>query len=195
MGLAPTALIFLVMPDTARFGLFALMNVRFLLFLMLCAVPASARSLVLVSIPQQKLVLYRDNRRVAQFPVSTSKFGVGDRPGSYFTPLGELEIARKIGARAPLGAVFHGRRMTGEIVPPNSRGRDPIVSRILWLRGLESRNRLAFERGIYIHGTAAEADVGRKASYGCVRMRSRDVVELFDSVEIGARVRVVNTGI
>lgn len=170
------------------------MSARFFLLSLLalgCA-SASADSLVLVSIPQQKLVLYRYDHRVVQFPVSTSKFGVGDRRGSYFTPLGEMEVARKIGANAPLGAVFHGRKMTGEIVPPNSGGRDPIVSRILWLRGLERCNRLAFERGIYIHGTAAEGLVGRRASFGCVRMRSRDVVQLFNNVELGARVRVVN---
>lgn len=170
------------------------MKVRIFLFcLLLGCGAASGRSLVVVSIPQQKLVLYKDSQRVAQYSVSTSKFGEGDRRGSYCTPLGQMEVATKIGANAPAGAVFHGRRMTGEIVKPNSRGRDPIVSRILWLRGLERRNQGAYERGIYIHGTAAEADVGRKASFGCVRMRSRDVIDLFENVEVGARVVVLNT--
>lgn len=174
------------------------MRARVLLFLVLLAansVVASASSLVLISIPQQKLVLYRDNHRVAQFPVSTSRFGEGDQPGSYFTPLGDLEIAQKIGSGARAGTVFHERRPTGEIVRPNSPGRDPIVSRILWLRGLEDRNQLAYGRGIYIHGTPAESLLGRKASFGCVRMRSRDVINLFNQVEVGAKVRVLNARI
>lgn len=172
------------------------MRALLLLFPLFLAVHhAFASDLVLISIPQQKMVLLRDNQRVAQFPVSTSRFGEGDRLGSYATPLGELEIAQKIGNGAPAGAVFHSRRFTGEIVRPNSPGRDPIVSRILWLRGLEKRNSLAYERAIYIHGTPAESLLGRKASFGCVRMRSRDVINLFDQVGVGARVRVLNTRI
>ena len=90
---------------------------------------------------------------MATYPVSTSKFGLGDRPGSRFTPLGQLQIAEKIGDNAPSGAVFKSRRRTGEIVSANSPGRDPIVTRILWLRGRESQNANAFARDIYIHGT------------------------------------------
>jgi hypothetical protein len=97
-----------------------------------------------VSVPDQKLALIDNGVAVAQFPISTSKFGVGDRPGSYATPLGELEVAAKIGANAPVGAVFKQRQMTGEILPPNAKGRDPIVTRIVWLRGLEKRNAQAF---------------------------------------------------
>ena len=106
--------------------------------------------------------------------------GVGDRPGSFETPLGELEVKDKFGAGQPSGMKFKSRRPTGEIVQPNAPGRDPIVSRILWLRGLEAQNRLAYGRGIYIHGTAEEWSIGTPASYGCIRMRSRDVIQLFD---------------
>jgi hypothetical protein len=85
---------------------------------------------------------------------------------------------------------FHGRRPTGEIVKPNSPGRDPIVSRILWLRGLQFQNARAFSRAIYIHGTAEEWKIGTPASYGCIRMRSQDVIHLFDIVGVGAEVDV-----
>ena len=155
--------------------LFSLIPCSFVVAIALGGVlQAAAEPEVVVSIADQKLALVENGEPVALFPVSTSKFGVGDRPGSYATPVGMLEIASKIGANAPLGAVFKSRTPTGEILPPNSRGRDPIVTRILWLRGLEKRNARAYERGIYIHGTPVERLIGRPASYGCIRMRSRD---------------------
>jgi lipoprotein-anchoring transpeptidase ErfK/SrfK len=103
-----------------------------------------------------------------------------------------LEIAAKIGANAPMGAVFKNRRMTGEVLSPDARGRDPIVTRILWLRGLEKRNAGAFGRNIYIHGTPVERLIGRPASYGCIRMRSRDVIALFSSINVGTKIAVLN---
>ena len=130
--------------------------------------------------------------RSATFAVSSSKFGVGDRTGSYATPMGSMEIAAKIGANAPMGAVFKSRVRTGEILRPNAPGRDPIVTRILHLRGLESRNARAFDRGIYIHGTPVEMLIGRPASYGCIRMRSRDVTRLFEAVSVGTRINVID---
>lgn len=129
---------------------------------------------------------------IATYPVSTSKFGLGDFPGSNRTPLGELEISDKIGDAAPSGAVFKDRRRTGEIVAADSPGRDPIVTRILWLRGLQANNARAHDRTIYIHGTPEERNVGRPASYGCVRMRSNDVIRLYEIVGRGARVSIVD---
>ncbi len=146
----------------------------------------------MVSVPDQRLALVENGVPVVQFPVSTSKFGVGDRSGSYATPLGALEIAAKIGDNAPLGSVFKSRVRTGEILTPNAPGRDPIVTRILWLRGLEACNAQAYERGIYIHGTPVENLIGRPASYGCIRMRSRDVIRLFDATPVGTKIDVVN---
>ena len=175
-----------------------LMNLRCLLplFVLLLvagiAHPTVAAPAVVVSVPDQKLAVIDKGVAVAQFPVSTSKFGVGDKPGSYATPLGLLEIAAKIGANAPLGAVFKQRRMTGEILSANAKGRDPIVTRILWLRGLEKRNARAFIRNIYIHGTPVERLIGRRASYGCIRMRSRDVAALFSSIDVGTKIAVSN---
>ncbi len=148
---------------------------------------------IIVSVPDQKMIVLHDGVRVAEFAVSTSKFGLGDRPGSYMTPLGAFEVAEKIGTGAPAGAVFKSRRQTGEVLRPNSKGRDPIVTRILWLRGLETRNRNATSRGIYIHGTPVERLIGKPASFGCVRMRSKDVVALYRIVGVGAKVAILNT--
>lgn len=156
---------------------------------------AQAGTSVIVSVRDQQLAIIQDGARKATFPVSTSKFGLGDRPRSFSTPLGSMQIAEKIGGGAPIGAVFKSRRRTGEVLRPNSPGRDPIVTRILWLRGLESQNSRAYSRNIYIHGTAEERKIGRPASYGCIRMRSKDVVRVFDSVPVGTRVEVINASI
>lgn len=170
------------------------LTVRFLVlvcafFLASCATRDRVH-VVQVSVPDQKMLVFRKGMEIARYDVSTSKFGVGGRAGSYTTPLGQMVIAKKIGKGAPSGMKFHSRRATGEIVRPNSPGRDPIVTRILWLRGLEPRNRDAFSRCIYIHGTAEEWRIGTPASYGCIRMRSRDIIQLFDTVGVGARVEV-----
>lgn len=161
--------------------------------LLLCAFRLSAAPSVIVSVADQKLAVVENGSTLAQFPVSTSKFGVGDRLGSYATPLGLLEVASKIGANAPLGAVFKSRILTGEVLRPNAAGRDPIVTRILWLRGLEKSNARAYDRGIYIHGTPVEKLIGRPASYGCIRMRSRDVVNLFSTVGIGTKISITTS--
>jgi lipoprotein-anchoring transpeptidase ErfK/SrfK len=157
-----------------------------------CPVPAMATPSIVVSVPDQTLALIDDGVVVARFPVSTSKFGLGDGSGSYATPLGTMAVASKIGANAPLGTVFKSRLPTGEILRPNAPGRDPIVTRILWLRGLEKRNARAFARNIYIHGTPEERLIGRPASYGCIRMRSRDVAQLFAAVGVGTKIEVAN---
>jgi lipoprotein-anchoring transpeptidase ErfK/SrfK len=144
----------------------------------------------IVSVRDQKIAVVENGFTIARFPVSTSRYGVGDGFNSYATPLGCMEIAGKIGEGAPLGAVFRHRQMTGEILRPNAFGRDPIVTRILWLRGLEACNANAFSRNIYIHGTPAEHLIGRPASFGCIRMRSRDIVELFNMMPVGGRVQI-----
>jgi len=167
----------------------------FLIAVSICltsCVSPDTRHQVIISVPQQRLALLDNGALLATYPVSTSKFTLGDVPGSRGTPLGELEIAQKIGGAAPSGAVFKDRRRTGEILPPDAPGRDPIVTRILWLRGREARNANAYGRHIYIHGTPEERTIGRPASYGCVRMRSRDVIQLYDIVGWGARVTIVN---
>lgn len=146
---------------------------------------------IIVSVKDQQLMLKTDGKPEAIYPVSTSKFGIGDRLGSYATPLGKLFVKVKIGMGRPLGTVFKSRVPTGEVLKPNSLGRDPIVTRILWLDGIESRNHNAFNRGIYIHGTPQEKLIGRPASYGCIRMKSSDVIALCDKVATGAAVRII----
>jgi lipoprotein-anchoring transpeptidase ErfK/SrfK len=162
------------------------------LLLASCAAPDTEHHIV-ISTRDQKLALLDRGTLVATYPVSTSKFGLGDSLRSSRTPLGQLEVAKKIGDNAPVGAVFKDRLRTGEIVAPNSPGRDPIVTRILWLRGREAQNANAFGRYIYIHGTAEERLIGTPASYGCIRMRSTDVVKLFNVVGVGAAVTIVDT--
>ena len=146
---------------------------------------------ILVSIADQSLELYRNETLLGRYPISTSRFGLGDRPGSRATPLGRMEVARLIGAGAPLGSVFKSRRETGEIIRPNAPGRDPIVTRIIWLKGLQPQNRNAFTRCIYIHGTPEERNIGHPASYGCVRMRSTDIVAVFGAIGVGASVDII----
>ena len=159
-----------------------------------CAAPDTQHQIV-ISTRDQKLAILDRGNLMATYPVSTSKFGLGDRPGSRSTPLGQLQIAEKIGDSAPPGTVFKDRRRTGEIVLANSPGRDPIVTRILWLRGLEAHNANAFARDIYIHGTPEEWRIGSPASYGCVRMRSSDVIQLYNTVGIGAAVTIVDASL
>jgi len=164
-----------------------------------CTVKTSASRdsahLIKVSVPDQKMALYHQGELVATYPVSTSKFGLGDERGSYKTPTGRMEVVKKIGGEAPLGAVFKSRKWTGEVLPPDAPGRDPIVSRILWLNGLERQNRNAYSRYIYIHGTAAESDIGTPASYGCIRMRSTDIADLYEKIGEGTTVYVMRRAI
>lgn len=138
-----------------------------------------------VSVRDQKMAIMRDGQVVKTYPISTSKFGLGDKRGSCRTPLGTHRIASKIGNGQPKGMVFKSRKPTGECVQPNSPGRDPIVTRIMWLEGMESQNRNSYSRLIYIHGTAEERTIGTPASYGCVRMKSNDVYEAFNLLHIG----------
>ena len=150
---------------------------------------------IVVSVADQTLAVVEGGVVREKFAISTSKFGLGDNTNSYATPLGSLEIACKIGGNAALGTVFKSRQPTGEILAPNAPGRDPIVTRILWLRGLEAGNARAYSRGIYIHGTPVEKLIGRPVSYGCIRMRSRDVAHLFTTVRVGTRIEIVNSGL
>jgi lipoprotein-anchoring transpeptidase ErfK/SrfK len=153
--------------------------------------PLDTSSELIISVRDQKLVLLRNGSKVAVYPVSTSKFGLGDAWGRMTTPLGYLAVEKKIGDNMPVGAVFHNRRLTGEVLQANAPGRDPITTRIIWLRGLEAQNAHAFQRCIYIHGTPEEKKIGRPASYGCIRMKSKDVAELYAQVPVGAVVQII----
>ena len=153
------------------------------------------RNKMIVSVSDQKMLLVRDGTPVKSYKISTSKFGVGDRPGSNCTPLGRLQVAKKIGDNAPIGSVFKSRRRTGEVIAPNAPGRDPVVTRIMWLTGTEQRNQNTYRRTIYIHGTPEERRLGSPASYGCIRMGSRDVADLYKRIGTGADVFVIRGSI
>jgi len=150
-----------------------------------------SRQQILVSAAEQRMVLLDQGQIVGSYPVSTSKFGLGDQKNSYRTPIGKMVVARKIGDGKPKGAVFKSREWTGEVLPPDAPGRDPILTRILWLKGKESMNRNAFNRHIYIHGTTEERYIGRPVSYGCIRMKSDDVLDLYQRVRLGTVVSVL----
>ena len=152
------------------------------------ATPLSAD--MIVSVPDQVLALVDRGKLLARYPVSTSKFGIGDSAASYRTPLGTLFVSAKIGDRLPAGAVIKNRIPTGEVVSVDAPGRDAIVSRVIWLRGMEAQNRGARDRCIYIHGTPEERRLGKPASFGCIRMRSRDIIDLYDRVHIGTHVTI-----
>jgi hypothetical protein len=146
---------------------------------------------VLISVPDQKMAVVKDGAWVARFPVSTSRFGTGDQFRSYRTPLGQLRVYDKIGYGLASGAVIRHRSPTGEVLPVNAPGRDPIVTRVIWLDGLEPQNKNALSRGIYIHGTPEERTIGTPVSWGCIRMRSRDVIQFFDAIPLGTVVSII----
>jgi lipoprotein-anchoring transpeptidase ErfK/SrfK len=150
------------------------------------ATPLSAD--MIVSVPDQALALVDRGKLIARYSISTSKFGTGDSAASYRTPLGTLFVSAKVGDRLPAGAVIKNRIPTGEMVGVDAPGRDAIVSRVIWLRGMEAQNQKARDRCIYIHGTPEERRIGNPASFGCIRMRSRDVIDLYDRVHIGTHV-------
>ncbi|TPQ26104.1 L,D-transpeptidase [Methylomonas koyamae] len=158
---------------------------------------ASTACLIDVSIAEQRLRLLQAGAVVADYPVSTAKNGPGERKGSYCTPTGWHRIRAKIGAGLPINSVFKARRPTGEIYSPElsiqQPQRDWILSRILWLGGLEpGKNRYGEVdsgwRYIYIHGTPDELMNGQPESHGCVRMNNADVIALFAAVPVGCRV-------
>lgn len=167
------------------------------MLLVLCGplVPARAFDFgpsIIISARDQKMAVINDGKVQAKFDVSTSKYGVGDDPGSYKTPLGTLWVCNKIGDKLPAGSVIKNRNATGEVVAPNAPGRDPIVSRVIWLSGLAGDNKNAYGRCIYIHGTPEEKLLGHTASYGCIRMRSKDIIALYDLVQVGTHVTITD---
>lgn len=143
-----------------------------------------------VCIGNQALSLFEGNRQLRCWPCSTSKFGIGFLPGSYKTPLGAFTVKEKHGDGAPLGTIFKSRQAVGQWQPGMQTDEDLVLTRILWLDGLEPRNNNTFGRYIYIHGTNDEAGVGRPGSHGCIRMKNRDVAELFGLVPLGTPVSI-----
>ncbi|MFC3151258.1 L,D-transpeptidase family protein [Litoribrevibacter euphylliae] len=153
-----------------------------------------------ISIKDQRLDLIEEGQVLRSYSISTAKNGAGENNGSGQTPRGKHIIRAKIGDGQPINAVFVGRRATGEVYTSDLAEafpeRDWILSRILWLSGCEpGKNRLgskdSMRRYIYIHGTPDSEPMGVALSHGCVRMRNKDVIDLFDLVPVGIPVEIV----
>lgn len=159
-----------------------------------------SQQLIEVDVPTQSLILKDAQGRILmQTRISTAHNGVGEENGSEKTPRGAHYIRAKIGAGLPVNAVLVSRRPTGEIYSPQLRAafpnRDWILTRILWLCGLEAgKNRLGkvdtMRRYIYIHGCPDEDRLGVPGSHGCIKMRNNEILELFDRVAAGTRVHI-----
>ena len=160
---------------------------------------------LIINITEQKLSLYQQDTKVCHYAISTAKNGIGSQQDSGCTPLGKHVIAQKIGDDEPINSVFVGRAPTGEIYDAalglKHLHRDWILSRILWLDGLEpgiNKGNNAqggcdtYQRYIYIHGTPDSEPMGVPLSHGCIRMRNQDIVELYTQVEKGTPVTIIN---
>jgi L,D-transpeptidase YbiS len=153
-----------------------------------------------ISLTNQRLRLKRGAQVITEYLVSTSRNGPGELQDSECTPRGEHVIYAKIGAHCLPDTVFVSRRPTGEIYTPELRaqfpGRDWILTRIVWLAGREpgknaGGNVDSRERYIYIHGAPDDVPMGMPGSRGCIRMRNADIIQLFDLIEVGMRVMIV----
>ena len=142
-----------------------------------------------ISVRNQRLDLLLGDGVLASYPVSTSRFGLGSEEGSMKTPLGKFKIGEKIGEEFPSGTIFSSRLPLGPDDPPPATD-DHVLSRILWLDGLEEHNANTRDRFIYIHGTNHEDEIGQPASHGCIRMKNADLIALFDQVPLGAEVLI-----
>ena len=152
--------------------------------------PADRR--IEVSVAHQLLRLYENEEVVGEWPVSTSKFGEGFEDGSFKTPLGKFRVSEEFGDGAPVGTIFKSRLPIGVLDEKEDPTPDDLIlSRILWLEGLDEENENTKDRYIYIHGTNHEELIGQPASIGCVRMKNSDVVSLFDQVSVGTSVEIV----
>jgi len=158
------------------------------------------KTIIFVSIDAQKLYLIKKNIIIKSYSISSSEYGIGNKNGSNKTPLGLHKIARKIGEKTPINGRMIARVFTGEtsiIYLDGSRSKtDDITSRILWLQGEEDginkgENIDSFKRYIYIHGTSEEGLIGQPASHGCIRLKNKDVIDLYKDVAIGTLVLIL----
>ncbi|RLC50613.1 MAG: L,D-transpeptidase [Candidatus Cloacimonadota bacterium] len=151
-----------------------------------------------VHISTQELHLYSGKSLIKVYPISTAKNGIGNTAGSNKTPLGLHEISKKIGKNAAVGSIFRSGEKTGKLAEINGENPDDdlITTRIMMLNGLEAgvnkgNNIDSFKRGIWIHGTPEEDKIGKPASHGCIRMKNKDICELFDLVDLKTPVIIV----
>jgi hypothetical protein len=156
---------------------------------------------LIASINNQRLYILQNDRVKNEYPISTSSLGVGSEAGSNRTPLGVHQVAQKFGDGAVIGAIFKARQNTGELARIYSDStnvdEDLVTTRILWLKGLEPGLNQgpsidSYRRYIYIHGTNEEGLIGQPASHGCIRMKNKDVVELYNLTPRGALVYLID---
>ncbi len=153
---------------------------------------------ILVCIKEQKLMLIQDNYKIAEYPISTSKFGIGNKIGSNMTPLGYHVIKEKIGDNIPKDSIYKDGKFTKEIATINNKNSldgDLITTRIIKLDGLQKGINQggdidSFKREIWIHGTPEEYHIGIPASHGCIRMKNDDIISLFNSIEVGTPIKI-----
>ncbi len=157
---------------------------------------------IVISPALQQMYVYELGNLSKTYTISTAKNGLGEEKNSFKTPRGMHLIRAKIGAGAPLNAIFKERRFTGEVYTPELNQlyptRDWILTRIMWLSGLEPGfNRLGnvdtMQRYVYIHGSPNERPTGTPTSRGCIRMRNEDILELFELVPVGTKVQILHT--
>ena len=149
----------------------------------------SAQAKIDISVSKQRLTLKLGRKKVGEYPVSTSRFGLGTEEGSLRTPTGRFRIAEKIGDGLPQGTVFKSRRPV-KATKKLLQTEDLIMSRILWLDGLDPGNANTHERFIYIHGTNHEESIGKPVSHGCIRMKNADLLELYKLVDVDTPVAI-----
>lgn len=150
----------------------------------------SPRLKLVVDVSRQRVeVLDAKGASISSYPISTSRFGLGFKEGSFRTPTGRFQIAEKIGDGEPAWMIFKGRKPTAALAQAGG-GEDLILSRILWLDGIDPENANTRERYIYFHGTNQEDQIGTPASHGCIRLRNLDMIGLFDQVSVGDLVEI-----
>ena len=158
------------------------------------------REIIFVSIEKQKLYHIKNNKIISEFIISSSAYGIGSEAGSNKTPLGLHKVKQKYGEKTPIngrlvGRVFHGKIAT--IYTDDSTSKtDDVTSRIFWLEGLEKGKNKgngidSYKRYIYIHGTSEEGRLGSPASHGCIRMKNKEVIDLYRLIEVGTLVLIL----
>ena len=161
---------------------------------------AEYKQLIFISIDQQKMYHINSDKIYKSYNISSSKFGIGNEKGSNKTPLGLHKIKEKHGGNIPLNGRLIGRIFYGQIAEifsdTTTSKTDDITSRVLWLEGLEKginkgNDIDSYKRYIYIHGTSEEGKIGKPASHGCIRMKNKDVIDLFKEVSIGTFVLIL----
>ncbi|GEM_PF-196082 len=150
-----------------------------------------------VDLSTQKLKIYAGEQVIRDYPISSSKYGIGNQAGTNKTPLGKHYIKTKIGEGAPENTIFQARANSGRIAKIDQETGDLVTSRIMWLKESDETDpkfagsNSSYRRFIYIHGTAAERNIGRPASHGCIRMYNKDVIELYETVKEGLPVEII----